>query len=474
MGTTNSNGGYADVLLGLQYGDEGKARVVDFIAPNYDIIARFNGGANAGHTIETKEGGKVALNQVPSAIFYPDKLLYIGSGCVLNPVKLKAEIEKINGFGVRLENRLHISCQASVIQPHHLYIDAILGGAVGSTKNGIGPCYADKAYRMFGERLLNVRTGDLLDNPDHYFQIVEINFQEAIKNFDLQIADPVAVMEEFRNTFEYVKQYIQPDTLFLQKKVEAGATVLFEGAQAVMLDVTKGSVPYVTSSSTIAPAAYSGGDLSPNFHRKTIGVAKAIMSRVGHGPFASEFGGSRSEEYCMAAEGNGPKYGRDLELQYDLEALIKSDDDFEVGKALRILSREYGTVSARPRRVGAFDIVQLNYAIKMNGVTELIINKCDLLKEYARTKRCQTPLVVSYKLHDQEIDYVPGSVSSYYHVEPVINYFEPFTEDVSAMRNYDELPQALKKFVQEVESRTACKVSGLGVGPEREQFIKIS
>lgn len=474
MGTNNLNHGYADVVLGLQYGDEGKARVVDNIAADYDIIARFNGGANAGHTIETKEGGKVALNQVPSAIFYPDKILYIGSGCVLNPVKIKVEIEKIKDLGVKLEGRLHISCQTSVVQPHHMYIDAILGGTIGSTKNGIGPCYADKAYRMMGDKLVNVRTGDLMDDPEYYFSVVEKNFSDAIKEYALQIEDPAAVLAEFKDAFEYVKAYIQPDTLFIQKKVEAGARVLFEGAQAVMLDVTKGSVPYVTSSSTIAPAAYSGGDLSPNFHRKTIGITKAIMSRVGHGPFASEFGTKRSEEYCMAAEGNGPKYGRALELEYNLDELIKSEDEFEMGKALRVLSGEYGTVSTRPRRVGSFDIVQLNYAIKMNGVTDLVINKCDLLKEYSRTKKGEMPIVVSYKLNDQEIDYVPGSVSSYAKVQPIIKYLECSADDISDMRNYEELPSSIKNFISEVEDRTDCKVIGVGVGPEREQFIKIS
>lgn len=473
MVRTKSKGGYADVLLGLQYGDEGKARVVDFLAPDYDIIARFNGGANAGHTVETKEGGKVALNQIPSAIFYPDKLLYIGSGCVLNPVKLKAEIEKIKKIGVHLENRLYISCQTSVIQPHHIYIDAILGGSIGSTKNGIGPCYVDKAYRMFGERLVNVRTGDLLGDPKYYFQVVEKNLLEAITNFDLKISNPNDVLMEFRNAFEGIKQYIQPDTLFLQKKVEAGSKVLFEGAQAVMLDITKGSVPYVTSSNTIASAAYTGGDLSLNFHRKTIGVAKAIMSRVGHGPFVSEFGRGRSEKYCMEIEDDKPKYGQAIELKYDIEKLIKSEDEFEFGKALRILSGEYGTVSTRPRRVGAFDIVQLNYAIKMNGVSELIINKADLLKEYSRTKKSLIPLVVSYKLDNREIDYVPGSINSYYRVEPIIKDLQSFTEDISSIRNYNKLPLALKNFVKEVETRTTCRVSGLGVGPEREQFIKI-
>jgi adenylosuccinate synthase len=474
MGTQNQNGGYADVLLGLQYGDEGKARVVDFIAPNYDIIARFNGGANAGHTIETKAGGKVALNQVPSAIFYEDKILYIGSGCATNPVKLKKEIENIKALGVKLENRLHISCQVSVVQPHHMYLDGVFGGAIGSTKNGIGPCYADKANRMLGEKLVNIRTGDLLEDLPKFIEIIKTNLQDTIENFGLDVANVQAVIEEYKEACEYISAYIQPDTLFMQKKVEAGAKVLFEGAQSVMLDVTKGSVPYVTSSTTIAPGAYSGGDLSPNFHRKTIGIAKAIMSRVGHGPFASEFGRERSEEYCMQSEGDGPRYGKAVEEKYDTESLIKSEDEFEMGKALRVLSFEYGTVSTRPRRIGAFDMVQLNYAIRMNGVTELVINKCDLLKEYTRTKEGKMPLVVSYDLKGQEIDYVPGSVSTYYKVMPITKKLEMSSEDISGIRNFEELSSEMQNFKREVEAITECKVVGLGVGPEREQFIQIT
>lgn len=474
MTTQNPNIGYSDVLLGLQYGDEGKARVVDFIAPKYDIIARFNGGANAGHTIETAEGGKVALNQVPSAIFHKDKNLYIGSGCATNPVKLKAEIEKIISLGINLKGRLHISCQASVVQPHHMYMDAVMGGTIGSTKNGIGPCYADKANRMYGDRLLNVRTGDLRDDTEKFLQVVEKNLEEANKTHNLQIQNTKEVMAEFADAVEYIKEYIQPDTLFLQKKVEEGAKVLFEGAQSVMLDVTKGGVPYVTSSSTIAASAYAGGDLSINFHRKTIGIAKAIMSRVGHGPFATEFGKEKSEPYCMAAEGDGPKYGKAVEETYDIDELIKSEDEFEMGKAMRILSGEYGTVSTRPRRIGSFDIVQLRYAIKMNAVEELIINKCDLLKEYHRTAKGKIPLAVSYKLDEEEIDYVPGSVSAYYRVDPVVEYMDAFSEDISGIRNFEDLPPSMKDYKEKVEELTSCKITGLGVGPEREQFINIS
>jgi adenylosuccinate synthase len=467
----SQNQGYADIVLGLQYGDEGKARVVDMIAKDYDVIARFNGGANAGHTVEN-EHGKIALNQVPSGIFYPDKQLYTGSGCVIDMPKLAAEIAKIEERDISLTGRYHISSQVSLVQPHHLYLDAKMGGKIGTTKKGIGPCYADKAFRMDEGRLTNIRIGDVAEDADKFFGKMKDNLLHAIKLHGLEVTDPDKDIAEQRAAFEKVKQYVQPDTLWIQKQAENGGRILFEGAQSAMLDVTKGSVPYVTSSNTIAAAAYFGGDLSPNFHRKTIGVAKALMSRVGFGPFTSEIGAPESEEYCMAANPDGsPTYGRSVEEQLNAEELIGSDDDLEVSKALRIRSHEYGTVSTRPRRVGAFDLIQLSYTMKMNGVTELFITKCDLLREFHDTKKQSIPLVTAYTLDDKTIDYVPGSTDTYARVKPVGEELPGFPEDLTAMRTPEELPEAMHNFIHEVEKRNHCKVIGIGVGPGRDQYV---
>ena len=472
---TNQNSGYADIVLGLQYGDEGKARVVDMLAPNYDIVARFNGGANAGHTIETKEGGKVALNQVPSAIFYPETTLYVGSGCAINFQKLLKEVENIEALGVKLEGRFHISPQATVVQPHHLIIDGITGGKVGTTKNGIGPCYADLAKRTNPQSIANIRTGDFLNDPESAFKDVETNLRMAHKYHDFDLQEGLDLLAKMRTAVTVISKFIEKDPLFLQKQVEQGKSVLFEGAQAVMLDVSKGSVPYVTSSNTTAAAAYTGGDLSPNYHRKTIGVVKAIMSRVGHGPFTSAFGGAKSEEYSMNAPADGgPEYGRAVEKEYDLEKYLSSPDEFEMGVALRILSGEYGTVSTRPRRVGALDLVQLNYAISMNNVTDLVITKCDLLNAYAKTHKAQSPLVKGYTLNGEAIDYLPGSTGAYYQTEATVEYLPAFSEDISEVRDPQNLPEAMHTFIKAVEDFTHCTVIGLGVGPEREQYVKIA
>ncbi|HSA83476.1 MAG TPA: adenylosuccinate synthetase [Patescibacteria group bacterium] len=465
--------GYADIVLGLQFGDEGKARVIDNLAKDYDIIARFNGGSNAGHTISQGET-KVALNQIPSGIFYPHTTLYIGSGCVVNIEKTVAEINKIKAIGIDLSQRLKISSQASIIQPHHILLDGILGKSVGTTRNGIGPSYADRAMRMYGKRMVNIRLGDFLDNSDDFLMATLTNLEEIIKEYKIKDVNPDELMQSLKIAFDEIKPYIELDPLYMDKRVSGGATVLFEGAQSVMLDVAKGSVPYVTSSNTLAAAAYTGGDLSPKYHRKTIGVVKAIMSRVGFGPFPSEFGGHRSEEYSMERTGEDvSKYDKASEQAYDVEKYIKSDDLFEVGIALRVLSGEYGTVTARPRRVGCFDLVLLAYTIKMNGVDELIITKCDLLKEYSRTKSGKMPMVKEYKLDGKIIDYVPGATSAFYRVEPTIKDYETFTEDISGIRTFEELPTAIKNFVKEVETISNTKVIGLGVGPKRDQYITL-
>ena len=290
--------GFSDVLIGLQYGDEGKARIIDTIAEEYDVIARFNGGSNAGHTIETG-GVRISLHQIPSGVFYRDKLLYVGSGCVVNPVKLTAEIREVESVGVSLDERFHISGLATLVQPHHVLVDRLTGSAIGTTGQGIGPAYSDRAKRLDGARLLNIRVGDLLSDRAKTFGMVSENLVHTVSHRKLVDFDIDQAMEAFAETAGAIVKFIEPDTLFMSKLADKGLNVLFEGAQSFMLDVVKGSVPYVTSSATLAAAAYVGGDLPPKLHRKTIGVAKAIMSRVGWGPFVSELGGARSEDYCM-------------------------------------------------------------------------------------------------------------------------------------------------------------------------------
>ena len=464
--------GYADVVIGLQFGDEGKARVVDMLADEYDIIARFNGGANAGHTIETK-AGKIALQQIPSGVFHPNMTLYVGSGCVINLRKVVAEIEKINALGLDISGRLHISSQASIVQPHHILIDSIIGKSVGTTKNGIGPCYADRSLRMDRDRILNIRLGDLFSESDEYFDLMQKNFVAAVEAYDIKDQDIDQTMKEIREAFDQVSKFIEHDPLFMEKQVSSGKNVIFEGAQSVMLDVVKGSVPYVTSSHTVAAAAYVGGDLSSKYHRKTIGVAKAVMSRVGHGPFPSEIGGMESEEYCMASENGKPTYGRAVEAEYDVKEHLASGEPMKVSKGLRILSGEYGTVTTRPRRIGYLDLVQLSFAARSNGVDELFLNKCDILNAFINCKDQKIPAVVGYELEGEKIDYFPASTKEGYAVKPEVKYYNAFGGDLSEIREPDQLPEEVKIFLKDVEEYTGSRINTIGVGPGRDQCVKL-
>lgn len=470
---TSPSKGFSDVIIGTQYGDEGKARVVDDKAKDYDIIARFNGGANAGHTVSFK-GKTVALQQVPSGIFYDDKLLYVGSGCIVNISKLRQELDRLKAVGIDVAGRLVVSSQASVIQPHHPAADAVIGGTVGTTRNGIGPAYADRALRMWKDRLLNIRTGDLLDDPDTYLGIMKENFRFFAGVYGYPAEDIDERIEKLREDFLVIAPRVAEDTLFLQKKVEAGAKVLFEGAQSFMLDPVKGSVPYVTSGATAAAASCYGGDLSPSCHRNVIGVAKAVMTRVGHGPFPSEFGGARSEEYCMSFKEDGSAvHDKGAEATEDAEALLSSGDPFSAGKGFRIIGNEYGVVTRRPRRVGALDLVQLAYSTRVNGVTSLFITKCDLVREFSRTKEGRIPVITGYELDGKGIDYVPASEPAHRKVRPIVEYRDGFSEDISAARKPGDLPAALRTLLEEIEERSGARIEGIGVGPDREQYVRL-
>ncbi|MFA6992488.1 MAG: adenylosuccinate synthetase [Candidatus Gracilibacteria bacterium] len=465
--------GHADVIIGTQYGDEGKAKEGDNRANDYDIVARFNGGANAGHTVE-HEGVRIALKQVPSGVFYPGKMLYVGSGCMINLKKLADELESLKAINLDVLDRLKISSQAGVIQPHHVLIDGIAGKNVGTTGNGIGPAYADRAMRMWNTSVLNIRIGDLVDSPEEYFKAIKENFKLAASLYNFGNFDFDGELETMKKALDKIGKSVEMDPLFLQGKVQKGQRVLFEGAQSFMLDVNKGSVPFVTSSNTVASAAFVGGDLPAKYHRKTIGVAKAIMSRVGHGPFASEFGGAKSEEYCMSFNPDGsPLYGRAVEGKYDVNSLLASENLFEMGQAVRILSGEYGTVTSRPRRVGGLDLVQLAYAVRANGVDELVLTKTDLLQIYGRSKEGKIPIVTSYDLDGKKIDFVPGTTSAYSRVKPIFEYRDGFSEDISEVREFNKLPQALQSLVKEIEEKVACKIIGVGVGPGRDQYVKV-
>ncbi len=471
--------GYSDVLIGLQYGDEGKGRVIDNIAEEYDITARFGGGPNAGHTLELSDR-KIILHGIPSGIHHPNMQLYVGSGCVVNTEKLIKEKQEIENNGINLNGRLQISDQTTVILPHHILLDTFIGKEIGTTNNGIGPAYADRALRSDGKRLKNLRLGDLIDDPECAKKTILNNYYNTIAFYNMKAPDYILgekksikqKAEEIVELAQSLKKYICRNPLWLEELVSDGKKVLFEGAQATMLDVAKGTVPYVTSSHTIAGNAYVGGDLPPKYHRKTIGVAKAIMSRVGNGPFVSEFGGKLSEYYC--AQGKGKKHNEKYEnKKYDIEKLLKSDNLLDIGIALRILGQEYGATTKRPRRIGMLDLVMLAHNCKVNGVDELYLNKVDKLVDFSKTKLKGIPVVREYEIDGIKINHIPGTTKMNREAKPVIEYLPFIKQDLSSVKKYEDLCPEAKEFITIVEILSGCKIKGIGVGAKREEFIKV-
>ena len=445
--------GYSDVLIGLQYGDEGKAKIIDALAPDYNIVARFNGGVNAGHTIVTDKG-KIALRQIPSAIEYPNCELYIGSGCVVSLAALVKEIADISRGGYSVTGRLRISPNATVVLPHHILLDRIHGNELGTTGNGIGPAYADRAFRLRHNTIANVRAGTLLATPEQVLSLAKTHLENLEKESGRSFPEATTLLSELAASIAPISEFISERPNYLVERVTSGAKVLFEGAQSYMLDVVQGDVPFVTSSQTSVSAAYTGGDLPPKYHRRAFGVVKLVMSRVGKGPFPSEFGGDESERYCT--KDSGKAHTRDYEKDnFDPEQLILSGDAFKTGQALRMFSGEYGTGSGRPRRIGMLDLAQLNAAVKANGIDTLFLTKCDCLSDFSKTPDRKIPVVTNYDQHGKAM----------------IKSYESFSDSLQNCQNFEGLPDGLRKLIADIEQCSGAKVAGIGTGPHRKQLV---
>ena len=445
--------GYSDVLIGLQYGDEGKAKIIDTLAPNYNIVARFNGGMNAGHTIVTDKG-TLALRQIPSAVSYDHCTLYIGSGCVISPKALCEEISSIANAGFDISDRLKISPHSTLVLPHHIILDRLHGEEVGTTGNGIGPAYADRAFRIKSGNICNVRMEMLVKNPNEVIRIANFHLNE-ISNCTEELREFGAeLIKQLEASLQQLTKFVATSNTYLVDRVTAGDTVLFEGAQSYMLDVVHGDVPYVTSSHTSVSAAYSGGDLPPKYHRHSFGVVKLVMSRVGKGPFPSEFGGDISNEYCT--KDSGKAHTRDYENNnFNPDELMATGDPFRIGQALRMYSGEYGTGSGRPRRIGMLDLAQLRNAVLLNGIDSLFLTKCDCLRDFDKTPSAEIPVVIDYDISG----------------DPKIKTYESFTLDISQLKYFEQLPTPLQELVSDIADISGAKVIGLGVGPHRSQLI---
>ncbi|MFV0484515.1 MAG: adenylosuccinate synthase [Bacteroidales bacterium] len=418
----------ADILLGLQWGDEGKGKIVDVLTPNYDVVARFQGGPNAGHTLEFN-GIKQVLHTIPSGIFREGCINIIGNGVVIDPAIFKKEIENLKTKGFDISKNLLISNKASVILPTHRLLDQASEEAkgkskIGSTLKGIGPAYRDKIGRE------GLRIGDIFsDFNSKYEERKKRHISILSSQYNFDYTSSLAEYEkEWLEGIECIKQFATTDSeYFINDSLESGKSVLAEGAQGTLLDIDFGSYPFVTSSNTVTAGACTGLGISPSKIGKVIGIFKAYCTRVGSGPFPTEL----------------------------------FDND---GETMRKNGHEFGSTTGRPRRCGWLDLVALKYAIMINGVTELYMMKGDVLSGFDTLKVC-----TSYKINGKETDKFPYEIDST--LEPVYTEVKGWSEDITTCTTYKTLPSAFADYVKFIEEYTGISVTVVSVGPDRKQTI---
>jgi adenylosuccinate synthase len=420
------NTGKVDVLLGLQWGDEGKGKVVDVLTPKYDVVARFQGGPNAGHTLEF-EGQKYVLRSIPSGIFQGGKVNIIGNGVVLAPDLFMDEAKDLEKSGHELKGRLHISKKAHLIMPTHRILDAALEAAkgknkVGTTGKGIGPTYTDKVSRN------GLRVGDILDNFEEKYAAHKARHLQMLKALNYTNFDITDIEKKWMEGIEYMKQFSIVDSEHeINNLLRSGKTILCEGAQGTMLDVDFGSYPFVTSSNTICAGACVGLGIGPNKVGNVYGIMKAYCTRVGAGPFPTEL--------------------------FD-----------EAGKTIRDLGHEYGAVTGRERRCGWIDLVALRYSIMVNGVTQLIMMKSDVLDGFDTIKAC-----VAYEQNGERIDYFPYNIEK--GIKPIYKEIPGWKTDMTKFTNEDQFPQAFNDYIAFLEEQLETPIKIISIGPDRDQTI---
>ncbi len=414
-----------DVLLGLQWGDEGKGKVVDVLTPNYDLVTRFQGGPNAGHTLEFG-GEKYILRSIPSGIFQGDKMNIIGNGVVLDPLLFKQEAEGLAASGHDITKQLYISKKAHLILPTHRMLDAAYeaakgDGKIGTTGKGIGPTYTDKVSRN------GVRVGDILNQFEEKYAKAKARHEAILHslNYSYDIAE---LEKEWFEAVEYLKRFQLIDSEHvINNLLKEGKSVLAEGAQGTMLDIDFGSYPFVTSSNTICAGACTGLGVAPGKIGNVYGIFKAYCTRVGSGPFPTEL--------------------------FD-----------ETGKLLSTLGHEFGSVTGRARRCGWLDLVALKYAVMINGVTQLIMMKSDVLDSFDTIKVC-----TAYKIDGEIVEEFPYEIND--KIEPVYVEFPGWKTDMTKMTSEDEFPEEYNAYISFIEEETGVPVKIVSVGADREQTI---
>ena len=419
------------MVIGTQWGDEGKGKIVDWIAERADVVVRSQGGNNAGHTVVVDDKA-FALRLLPSGILYDDKQNIVGTGVVIDPKVLLQEIEGLEKQGKSAKS-LHISDRAHVIMPYHIALDmaeeASQGDAkIGTTKNGIGPCYADKVNRI------GIRICDLYDMETFKQKLaynVEFKNKMLTKVYDAEPVNYDEILADYIKYAEALKPYVTDTNNAVLKAIKEDKKVLFEGAQATMLDLDHGTYPFVTSSHPIAGGASTGAGVGPNYLKNIFGVVKAYATRVGAGPFPTE------------------------QLN-------------EIGEELRTLGHEFGTVTGRPRRTGWLDLMVVKYAAGLSSLDYLAITRLDILDSFKELKIC-----VGYKLNGKNVEGFPASLTNLEACEPVYETLPGWETDISGIRSYDELPENARKYVERIAEVTGVPLGIVSVGPNRNQTIDL-
>ncbi|MGX7395364.1 adenylosuccinate synthase [Carnobacterium mobile] len=415
------------VVVGTQWGDEGKGKITDFLSENAEVIARYQGGDNAGHTIKFN-GVTYKLHLIPSGIFATDKISVIGNGVVINPKSLIQELAYLHEHNISTDN-LRISDRAHVILPYHIQLDQLQEDAkgdqkIGTTIKGIGPAYMDKAARV------GIRIADLLDK-EIFEERLRSNLEEKNRIFTKMFdAEPIEFTDVFEEYYQYgqeIKQYVCDTSVILNDALDAGKRVLFEGAQGVMLDIDQGTYPFVTSSNPVAGGVTIGSGVGPSKINKVVGVCKAYTSRVGDGPFPTEL--------------------------HD-----------EIGQQIRDIGKEYGTTTGRPRRIGWFDTVVMRHSKRVSGITNLALNSIDVLSGLETVKIC-----TAYERNGEHILHYPASLKELAECTPVYEELPGWSEDITSCRTLEELPENARNYIHRISELVGVRISTFSVGPDREQ-----
>ncbi|MNC11959.1 Adenylosuccinate synthetase [compost metagenome] len=417
--------------MGTQWGDEGKGKITDFLAESADVVARYQGGNNAGHTILI-DGKKFKLSLIPSGVFYKEKTCVIGNGMVINPEALIQEINYIHENGFDTKN-LVISDRAHVIMPYHMLLDALEEdrkgpNKIGTTRKGIGPAYMDKAARN------GIRIADLMDAEEFELRLrhlVEEKNQVITQVYGAEALNVEEILAKYLEYAEVLRGYVTDTSVILNDAIDADSKVLFEGAQGVMLDIDQGTYPYVTSSNPSAGGVCIGSGVGPSKIKQVIGVAKAYTTRVGDGPFPTELGDA-------------------------------------TGDYIRETGHEYGTVTGRPRRVGWFDSVVVRHARRVSGITGLSLNSLDVLSGLETVKIC-----TGYKFRGEIITHYPASLKMLAECEAVYEELPGWSEDITAAKTLDDLPESTRRYVERVAELTGIPIAIFSVGRNREQTNQV-